>query len=88
MNKKVYWIVLKNAIIPKIREAKLRSIDLIDEMINRYDDDFIGYDYSYDKALDLYLLNRQIFEGDIKDRDKMKQDIIHLEQCYKLKQEV
>lgn len=88
MNKKVYWIVLKNAIIPKIRESRLTSQDLIDEMINRYDEDFIGYDYSYDRALDLYLLNRQCFEGDIKDRDKMKEDIIHLEQCYKVKQEV
>lgn len=88
MNKKVYWIVLKNGIIPKIREAKISSWDLLNEFINRYEDNFVGYHTTYIEALNLLLNHRQLFEDTIEDKEQMKQDILHLEQCYKLKQEL
>ena len=82
MNKKVYYLAIKYyGVIPKLRDKNISADTLLNDWIEEYGLDFLGYFNTAQEALEYYITDRIIF-GEFGIRDDVT--ISHLEKCLQL----
>lgn len=89
INKRVYWVVTDDKIIPIIRESKITKQDILDELIYKYNN-FVTVENSYHNALCEFYKNRYLFiDGSLpiskREEEELKKHIntvSYLEACY------
>ena len=85
--KKVIYIVTETEIIPEVIEADMPANELLDNLIDRYGINFIGYSYSRPKAVELFETNKIVFNNarlSLNDSDAYYINIAYLERCLSL----
>ena len=84
---KVIYIVTESEIIPEVVDTNLPTNDLLDNLIERYGINFIGYSYSRPKAVELFKTNKIVFNNaklSLDEFDAYYNNIAYLERCLSL----
>lgn len=84
---KVIYIVTESEIIPEVIDSDIPVNDLLDNLIERYGINFIGYSYSRPKAVELFETNKIVFNNNKLSVDKFNayyNNIAYLERCLSL----
>ena len=84
---KVIYIVTEKEIIPEVVDANLPANELLDNLIDRYGTNFIGYSYSRPKAVELFEINKIVFNNaklSLDEFDAYYNNIAYLERCLSL----
>ena len=84
---KVIYIVTETEIIPEVVDTTLSANELLDNLIERYGINFIGYSYSRPKAVELFKTNKIVFNNaklSLDEFDAYYNNIAYLERCLSL----
>ena len=84
---KVIYIVTEAEIIPEVVDTNLPTNDLLDNLIERYGINFIGYSYSRPQAVELFKTNKIVFNNaklSLDEFDAYYNNIAYLERCLSL----
>ena len=84
---KVIYIVTETEIIPEVISSDTPANELLDNLIERYGTNFIGYSYSRPQALELFETNKIIFNNaklSLDEFDAYYNNIAYLERCLSL----
>ena len=84
---KVIYIVTESEIIPEVVDVNLPVNTLLDNLIERYGINFIGYSYSRPKAVELFKTNKIVFNNarlSLDEFDAYYTNIAYLERCLSL----
>ena len=84
---KVIYIVTEKEIIPEVIDSDMSANDLLDNLIERYGINFIGYSYSRPQAVELFETNKIVFnnaELSLDEFDAYYNNIAYLERCLSL----
>ena len=84
---KVIYIVTESEIIPEIIESDMPVNELLDNLIERYGINFIGYTYSRPKAVELFETYKIVFNNaklSLDEFDAYYTNIAYLERCLSL----
>ena len=84
---KVIYIVTETEIIPEVIDANLATNALLDNLIERYSTNFIGYSYSRPQAVELFETNKIVFNNarlSLDEFDAYYNNIAYLERCLSL----
>ena len=84
---KVIYIVTETEIIPEVVDTNISANGLLDNLIERYGINFIGYSYSRPQAVELFKTNKIIFNNaklSLDEFDAYYNNIAYLERCLSL----
>ena len=84
---KVIYIVTETEIIPEVIDSDIPANELLDNLIERYGINFIGYSYSRPQALELFETNKIMFNNakiSLDEFDAYYNNIAYLERCLSL----
>ena len=84
---KVIYIVTKSEIIPEVIDSDMSANVLLDNLIERYGINFIGYSYSRPQAVELFETNKIVFNNaklSLDEFDVYYNNIAYLERCLSL----
>ena len=84
---KIIYIVTEKEIIPEVINSNTSANELLDNLIERYGINFIGYSYSRPKAVELFETNKMVFNNAKLSLDKFDayyNNIAYLERCLSL----
>lgn len=84
---KVIYIVTEKEIIPSVIDSDMPVDELLDNLIDRYGINFIGYSYSRPKAIELFETNKIVFNNaklSLDEFDAYYNNIAYLERCLSL----
>ena len=84
---KVIYIVTEKEIIPEVIDSDMSANDLLDNLIERYGINFIGYSYSRPQAVELFETNKIVFNNaklSLDEFDAYYNNIAYLERCLSL----
>ena len=84
---KVIYIVTESEIIPEVVDANLPVNELLNNLIERYGINFIGYSDSRPKAVELFETNKIVFNNarlSLDEFDAYYNNIAYLERCLSL----
>ena len=84
---KIIYIVTEKEIIPEVVDANLPVNELLNNLIERYGINFIGYSYSRSKAVELFETNKIVFNNaklSLDEFDAYYNNIAYLERCLSL----
>lgn len=84
---KVIYIVTESEIIPEVIDSDIPVNELLDNLIERYGINFIGYSYSRPKAVELFETNKIVFNNaklSLYEFDAYYNNIAYLERCLSL----
>ena len=84
---KVIYIVTESEIIPEVVDTNLPTNELLDNLIERYGINFIGYTCSRPKAVKLFETNKVVFNNarlSLDEFDAYYNNIAYLERCLSL----
>lgn len=84
---KVIYIVTEKEIIPSVIDSDMPVDELIDNLIDRYGINFIGYSYSRPQAVELFEMNKIVFNNaklSLDEFDAYYNNIAYLERCLSL----
>ena len=84
---KVIYIVTETEIIPEVVDTNLPTNELLDNLIERYGINFIGYRYSPQQAVELFETNKIVFNNtklSLEESDAYYNNIAYLERCLSL----
>ena len=84
---KVIYIVTEMEIIPEVINSYIPVDKLLDNLIERYGINFVGYSYSRPKAVELFEANKIVFNNaklSLDEFDSYYNNIAYLERCLSL----
>ena len=84
---KVIYIVTETEIIPEVIDSNISTNKLLDNLIERYSTNFIGYTYSRPQAIELFETNQIVFNNaklSLDEFDTYYNNIEYLERCLSL----
>ena len=84
---KVIYIVTETEIVPEVVDTNLPANELLDNLIERYGINFIGYSYSRPQAIELFETNKIVFNNarlSLDEFDAYYNNIAYLERCLSL----
>ena len=84
---KVIYIVTEKEIIPEVINSDMPVNELLDNLIERYGINFIGYSYSRPQAVELFKTNKIVFNNarlSLNEFDAYYNNIAYLERCLSL----
>lgn len=84
---KVIYIVTETEIIPEVIDSNISTNKLLDNLIERYSTNFIGYTYSRPQAIELLETNQIVFNNaklSLDEFDAYCSNIEYLERCLSL----
>ena len=84
---KVIYVVTESEIIPEVIDSDIPANELLNDLIERYGMNFIGYSYSRPKAVELFETNKIIFNNaklSLDEFDAYYNNIAYLERCLSL----
>ena len=84
---KIIYVVTETEIISEVIDSDMSANELLDNLIEQYGTDFIGYSYSRPQALELFETNKIIFNNarlSLDEFDAYYNNIAYLERCLSL----
>ena len=84
---KIIYIVTETEIIPEVIDSDIPANDLLDNLIERYGINFIGYSYSRPQAVELFETTKIVFNNaklSLDEFDAYYNNIAYLERCLSL----
>lgn len=84
---KVIYIVTETEIIPEVINSNIPANELLDNLIERYGVNFIGYSYSRPQAVELFETYKIVFKNarlSLDEFDAYYNNIAYLERCLSL----
>lgn len=82
LNKNIYYLAIKHyEVIPKLRDKNISADTLLNNWIEEYGLDFLGYFNTAQEALEYYITDSILF-GEFGRQDNVT--ISHLEKCLQL----
>ena len=84
---KVIYIVTESEIVPEVIDSDIPVNKLLDDLIDRYGINFIGYSYSRPKAVELFETNKIVFNNarlSLDAFDAYYHTLAYLERCLSL----
>ena len=84
---KIIYVVTETEIISEVIDSDMSANELLDNLIEQYGTDFIGYSYSRPKAVELFETNKIVFNNaklSLDEFDAYYNNIAYLERCLSL----